>query len=55
MSKVLRFLIFACYTCIVKSQNVPGVCYCVPTGSCVVNPTTPGPGTGTDGAGQIVS
>lgn len=38
-----------------KSQNVPGVCICVPTGTCGGNPVTPLPGTGSDGTGQIVS
>lgn len=33
----------------VKTQNVPGVCYCVPTGTC----NTGGGGTGADGTGQL--
>jgi hypothetical protein len=31
---------------LVDSQSVSGVCYCVPTGSCVVNPTPPPNSTG---------
>lgn len=32
-------------------QNVPGVCFCVPTGTCNNNSGTPN---GPDGTGQIV-
>lgn len=37
-----------------KAQNVPGVCFCVPTGTCTGGTGGGGTGTGSDGAGQIV-
>ena len=39
----------------INSQNVPGACICVPTGTCNGIPGGGTPGTGSDGTGQIVS
>lgn len=36
------------------SQNVPGVCFCVPTGTCNNNTGGTGGNGGLDGTGQIV-
>lgn len=35
-----------------QCQNVPGACFCVPTGTC--NNNSGNPGGGTDGTGQLV-
>lgn len=52
MLKFLEFvLICSAFTNRVNSQNVPGVCFCVTSGTC--NNGTGGGGT--DGTGQIVN